>query len=74
MIEVPPGPDAYRTGYRDGCDSGYAVAGNTHYRFAEDAQRAETDALYRRGWTIGFAQCERNHQRIQRSIFVLFTP
>lgn len=74
MVEVPPGTDDYRAGYRDGCDSGYAVAGNGYYRFAQDSQRADTVASYRRGWTVGFAECERNFRRIQRSIFVLLTP
>src|SRR3979490_3211433 len=28
MFAMPPGPLAYREGYHDGCDTGYAVAGS----------------------------------------------
>jgi hypothetical protein len=32
MFTMPPGPEGYRIGYRDGCDAGYAHAGSPFYK------------------------------------------
>lgn len=50
-------PAAYKVGFMEGCDSGRLSAGNTSYLFKKDADRFETDDVYKQGWDDGFNRC-----------------
>jgi len=50
-------PAAYKVGFMEGCDSGSLSAGNTSYLFKKDADRFETDDVYKQGWNDGFNRC-----------------
>ena len=63
---VPPGPPGFRTGYTDGCTSGYADAGRRGMEdvFVQNEGRFASDADYKEGWLQGYAACyreERDH-------------
>ncbi len=71
---MPPGPQAYRNGYYDGCGAGYAVAGSPFYKTIDTAEPPSADKLYRIGWEDGFLRCKRNYQRIQRVVNSVLGP
>ena len=54
---VPPGPPAYREGWRDGCESAYFAAGDISHEWRNDVARAEFDTQYKTGWSYGFFAC-----------------
>lgn len=66
MSLVPPGPEPWRIGYRDGCDSGTRAAGNPYVQFIKDVQRSMGDRLYREGWQDGFATCKGTYESYGR--------
>ena len=75
MFTMPPGPQDYRVGYRDGCDAGYAWAGSPFYDASEVATPPRSDEPYAMGWLVGFDRCKRNYQRIQSTVSsILGTP
>ena len=74
MFTMPPGPQAYREGYSDGCDAGYAVAGSPFYKTLERAEPPRTDDTYRVGWLAGFDRCEQSYQRIQAVVNSFLGP
>lgn len=55
-------PPAYADGYRSGCSSGTAAAGNPYYRMSKDVGRAQTDETYRLGWDDGFMTCRAEYE------------
>jgi hypothetical protein len=61
-------PPEYATGFRSGCDSGYAAAGHPYYRPSKDVQRMETDKTYATGWNDGFVQCKGSYEAIGRAM------
>ncbi len=73
-ITTPPGSQAFRAGFRDGCDSGYAAAGNTLYRAVKDENMAASKQDYGVGWSTGFNECEANFARIQRTGYLILGP
>jgi hypothetical protein len=58
-------PPAYVDGYVDGCSSGMRMAGETAYKYRKDAERADKDALYARGWHDGQICC-RNEMLMEK--------
>lgn len=68
LIAVPPGSEAYRVGFRDGCDSGYAEAGNGAFTYVDAGESVLPADDYRDGWTTGYFDCKRSFQRIQRTV------
>lgn len=58
-------PPAYVDGYVAGCDTGRYLAGVKGSYYRKDAERAEQDALYARGWQDGQIAC-RNEAIIER--------
>ena len=69
MDQVPPDqPEAYRSGYAAGCDSGYVAAGHPYYRFSKDAAAYGADDLYRQGWDDGFAVCKGKYEAVRQSV------
>lgn len=72
---APPGPPAFRVGYKDGCDSGYAWAGSPFYRRIDVPVPPRTDEPYLTGWKDGFQRCRIHMQRVERNIHsILGTP
>ena len=59
-------PQAYKDGYRQGCDSGYVQAGHPYYRFSKNVIRYSRDDLYRQGWDDGSMACRSSYQSIGR--------
>lgn len=74
MFTMPPGPQAYRQGYHDGCGAGYAVAGSPLYQQVETAQPARTEEAYVIGWESGFERCKHNFQRMQTVVNSVLGP
>lgn len=58
---------AYAEGYRDGCASGYYLAGDRHYMFRKNALRTQQDTLYSRGWRDGHQICHHEAKEKQFS-------
>lgn len=50
-------PSSYIDGYIDGCSSGRRIAGDKDYQYIYDTGRANSDALYARGWQEGQINC-----------------
>lgn len=61
---IPPGPEPYRTGYADGCDSGTREAGNPYYTYKRDWTAYQQDALYKQGWNEGHSSCFASYEAI----------
>lgn len=61
-------PQAYKQGYRDGCDSGYVASGHPYYRFSKDVSLYGSDNLYKQGWDDGYGVCKGSYESIQRSM------
>jgi len=74
MFTMPPGPEAYRVGYKDGCDAGYANAGSPFYPISDVTQPPTANEPYASGWRGGFQVCRDSMQHMQRSISVLLGP
>ena len=71
---MPPGPQAYRVGFHDGCDAGYAYAGSPFYEPIATLPAAPGVEPYRSGWVEGFERCRASYQRIQSTVSLLFGP
>ena len=70
----PPGPLAYRQGYHDGCESGYAVAGSPFYVQPWEVGIPQAEPDYVAGWTAGLYDCRASFERIQRTIHQALSP
>lgn len=70
----PPGPQAYRQGWHEGCADGYAVAGSPLSATKLEAVPTDPDMAYESGWRAGYNHCYASYGRIQRGIHVLFAP
>ena len=68
MANVPPGPEPFRVGYADGCESGKDAAGALYSRFRKDVVRFDTDRLYAQGWDNGFSVCKGQYESVSRSL------
>lgn len=66
MATVPSGPEPFRVGYAEGCDSGKSAAGHVYARFRKDVARFGSDALYAQGWDNGFSVCKGQYESIAR--------
>ena len=71
---MPPGPAAYRAGYHDGCDTGYAYASSPSYAASDVTEPPTLAQPYASGWRGGFERCRDNMQHIERSVSVLLGP
>ncbi len=71
---MPPGTPAYRDGYAQGCDAGYAVAGSPLYGTLEQAEAPLEGNPRRIGWLAGYDRCKRNYQRMQGVISSVLGP
>lgn len=63
---APPGPPAFRIGWRQGCNSGKAATGKSKhripYKFVKDPSFIEGDRFnpeFEKGWETGFWLCQR---------------
>jgi hypothetical protein len=74
MFTMPPGPQAYRVGFHDGCDAGYAYAGSPFYKPIAALPAPPTAEPYRSGWLNGFGRCRASYQRIQSTVSLLLGP
>jgi len=54
-------PQAYKDGYRQGCDSGYFQAGDSFYRFSKNVRRYSNNDFYRQGWDDGSMACRSSY-------------
>jgi hypothetical protein len=70
----PPGPQAYREGWHEGCADGYAIAGSPLYASKLEGAPARAETAYESGWQAGYNHCYASFGRIQRGIHVLFAP
>ncbi len=64
----PAGTQAYQVGYKEGCDSGFAVAGSPMYERIDEASPPFDDEQYVLGWSEGFHSCRVKYNRIQNTI------
>jgi hypothetical protein len=74
MFTMPPGPEAYRMGYHDGCDAGYAYAGSPFYEHSDVTEPPPAKPDYTYGWHAGFQKCAGSYQSIQRAGNLLLGP
>ena len=58
--KAPDGTPLFRTAWKNGCETGLKVSGNTHYKlvhkFIFDANYIENDE-YNEAWYLGFDYC-----------------
>lgn len=47
----------YDEALEEGCESAYALGGNTQYRLKKNISRYNNDAQYRKGWDEGYNKC-----------------
>ena len=73
-VTMPPGPPAYRVGFHDGCDAGYAYAGSPFYGAENIVEPLQLQEPYLSGWQAGFDRCRASYQRIQRTVAAVFGP
>ena len=66
LFDAPPGPEKFRIGWKDGCDTGKAATGEVKHKmafgFKKDARFIEGDkfnAEYSKGWETAFWYCQR---------------
>ncbi|MFO0753762.1 MAG: hypothetical protein U0411_10625 [Thermodesulfovibrionales bacterium] len=48
---------SYEEGLEEGCESAYALGGNTQYRLKKSIGRYNNDAQYMKGWDEGYNRC-----------------
>lgn len=72
LSDAPPGPEEYRRGWVDGCNSGKGANGKTKhkfvYRFFKDARYIEGDRFnpkYNAGWKTAFWYCHRYYDLME---------
>lgn len=61
-------PPDYRAGYRDGCESGYAAAGNPYMRTRKNIDLFLGNPVYKTGWEDGFAYCKGDYESTSRAL------
>ena len=74
MSTMPPGTQAYRVGFSEGCDAGYSVAGSPFYEKRDHVEPGDSNPEYLGGWHDGFTRCKRNYDRIQTTVYAVFGP
>jgi hypothetical protein len=57
LVDVPPGPQVWRIGYRDGCYTGGFIARGLNRRVEKDVERYRDNGFYRDGWDEGLRIC-----------------
>lgn len=58
------GPPVYKSGFEDGCNTGYVGAGHPYATFKKDVMRYSKDELYKQGWEDGFRICKGGYDAI----------
>lgn len=62
LEDTPPGPEMFRLGWKDGCQTGISATGNhihkLHYDFTQQYQYL-TNHEYYTGWKISWSYCQR---------------
>ncbi len=59
---APAGSNSFRTGFKEGCDSGMSASGDMYYKSVysyEYNANTISDVDYTRGWSLGFRHCRR---------------
>ena len=60
--EGPDGPEEFRQGWRDGCETGLSAVANrfqrSFYQFKQDYKLAQNPVYYA-GWRTSFTYCQR---------------
>ena len=54
-------PIIFKHGFKDGCNSGYEVAGSDMSKFKKSKEYVSND-LYKQGWDQGFEHCINEYQ------------
>ncbi len=69
---APPGPEKFRRGWKDGCNTGKGATGKSKhklvYKFFKDARFIEGDGFnpeYDKGWSTAFWYCQRGYDVIE---------
>lgn len=69
---APPGPPAFRIGWRQGCNTGKAATGKSKhripYKFVKDASFIEGDSFnpeFEKGWETAFWMCQRYYDALE---------
>ena len=62
---IPDGPESFRTGYAQGCQSGYSDANRPRFetQYRQDKAAYANDAQYREGWQRGYVACHEEETR-----------
>ena len=55
-------PAQYKKGFRAGCNSGYAAAGNPYNKFTKNLNLYKNEELYKNGWDDGFIFCKSSYE------------
>ena len=62
LYSAPPGPNKFKLGWRDGCETGISAAGNHrikfYYKFTQQYTLVSDHAYYT-GWKNGWNYCQR---------------
>lgn len=62
LDDAPPGPQMFRIGWKDGCETGISATGNhwhkLHYKFTQQYDLVENHEYYT-GWKIAWMYCQR---------------
>lgn len=62
LNETPPGPDNFRIGWKDGCETGISATSNHwqkfFYKFKQNYRLAQDNEYYT-GWKTGYTYCQR---------------
>jgi hypothetical protein len=74
IYKSPPGPRAFQDGWKDGCNTGKAMAGKSKhrmkYRFYKNASYIDGDAFdskYDKGWNTALWYCQRHYDIMESS-------
>jgi len=72
ITDAPPGPENFRIGWKDGCNTGKGATGKSKhkmvYKFFKDARYIQGDGFepqYDKGWETAFWYCQRYYDVLE---------
>lgn len=67
MDSVEGKSSAFKTGFKQGCTSGYLAGGSLVHSFRRDTNRMAEDQEYKDGWKHGYRYCKEEFREMCRS-------
>lgn len=62
------GSEVFKTGFHEGCMSGYDSAGNPYNRYTKSRDLYESNSEYKSGWDEGYDRCYKQYKSVSDTV------